>query len=142
MSRLTRIVAALPLLAATICAPGCTAADPDEIPAVPAAGTVTYRGQPLEAGTVQTLPERGRPATGKIEHGRFRLSTYAEGDGALPGRARVGVVSVQEVPSKSKKDSDPDIKYLVPEKYASPSSSGLQLEIPREGSTELRIEIP
>lgn len=52
------------------------------------------------------------------------------------------MVSVLEVPSKSGKESDPDIKYLVPQKYASPSNSGLQVEIPPEGNNELKIEIP
>jgi len=119
---------------------GCATSDPDQVAAVPASGTVTYKGQPVASGEIQFVPEKGRPAVGKIESGRFRMTTYSDGDGAIPGKAAVSVISTQEVPSK--KGGDPEIKYLVPERYASTSNSGILVEIPPAGNDSIKIDIP
>ena len=102
---------------AAIVLAGCGSGDSGGIPAVPAAGTITYDGKPVEKGTIQFLPEKGHQATGAIEGGKFTLSTYKDGDGAIPGKHGVGVSVTQDVPTK---DGDTTVKYLVPQKYADP----------------------
>src|SRR4051812_41271144 len=65
----------------------------------PVSGTVTYKGQPVEKGTVNFIPaapDKGREATGSISNGRFRLTTSTPDDGAMPGQYKV-TVQAQEV---------------------------------------------
>jgi hypothetical protein len=117
---------------------GCGGGD-GEVPAVPAAGTVTYQGKPVEKGTVYFLPEKGHPATGAIEGGKFTLTTYKEGDGAIPGKHGVGVAVTEAVPTK---DGDTAEKYVVPQKYADPGSSKISVDIPAGGKTDIVIDVP
>lgn len=113
--------------------------DPGAIPAVPAVGTVTYRGKPVEKGTIQTMPEKGRPAQGIIKDGHFILSTYRDEDGAVPGKHQVGVIATEEV---KKQGVESEARYVVPERYASPETSEIEVTIPPEGNTKIVIDIP
>jgi len=120
---------------------GCKGGNPYEVKTVPAAGTVTYQGKPLTKGSILFRPEdeNGRPASGTIsEDGRFTLTTFNEGDGAVPGKHLVGVVVTEET---MKKGGDTGIKYIVPEKYSIPSTSGVEAVVPPEGSRDLKVEI-
>lgn len=103
--------------------PGCGRGG--RIPAVPAGGTVSFRNRPLETGTITFVPASGRPAHGEIENGRFTMTTYSPGDGAVPGKHRVGVAS-----------------EAIPERYSVPTSSGLVLDVPPGGNTRIVIAIP
>jgi hypothetical protein len=118
---------------------GC-GSDPDFVSAVPAAGMVTFNGKPIETGTIGFIPEKGRPASGQIKDGQFILTTYDDGDGALPGKHRVMVTSTKQIPSKIK-GADPETVYLIPKMYASPSESYLTVEIPPEGNKKIEIKI-
>ncbi len=134
-----RLSSVIALVLGTLSVSACGgSADPDAIPAVPAAGTVTYQGKPLETGEIQFLPDKGRTATGTIEKGAFTMNTYGDGDGAIPGTHKVTVYSVKEVRLKG---GDSEAKYITPEKYASPDSSGLTLEIPSDGKTDIVIDL-
>ncbi|MBX6313673.1 MAG: hypothetical protein IRY99_12255 [Isosphaeraceae bacterium] len=129
------------LVLAIALAPGC-GGDPDAIPAVPAAGTVTYQGKPLPEGNIVFQPimeAKGRPASGTIKDGKFSLSTYGTDDGAIPGKHKVAVMATKEVPSK---EGDTATQYLIPEKYASPETSGIEIEIPPGGKKDIAIDIP
>jgi hypothetical protein len=66
---------------------------------VPVEGVVRLNGAPVAGATVSFLPEGGgRPAVGATNRdGRFRLTTFESGDGALPGRYRVVVTKVEPV---------------------------------------------
>jgi hypothetical protein len=127
--------------AATVSVLGCGKSDPDALPTVPAAGTVTYKGKPVESGSIQFVPTKGRPASGTIKDGNFILSTYKEEDGAIPGTHLVGVTSTKDIPSKNP-GADPKVVFLVPANFSDYSSSGLSVEVPAEGSVSLKIEIP
>jgi len=118
---------------------GCGEGDPDAIPAVPAAGTVNYQGKPVETGYVQFVPEKGRPASGTIQNGQFTLMTYEEGDGAIPGKHQVGITATKQVTIKGR--GEPVDVYIIPQRYANPSSSGVTVEVPAEGKKDIKIEI-
>ena len=62
----------------------------------PVSGTVSYKGKPLEKGTITFVPESpdGRGASGDIENGAFKLTTNTPGDGAFAGKYTVTVVDV------------------------------------------------
>lgn len=58
----------------------------------PVSGTVTVDGQPVAGGTITFYPEAGRSAMGKIEaDGSYKLTTFRDDDGALPGRHAVTI---------------------------------------------------
>jgi len=120
---------------------GCGSRDPDAVKAVPAAGTVTYKGNPVDTGTVGFEPEKGRAASGTIKDGRFVLSTYGDDDGAIPGKHRVAVVATKQTPGKNKKGDEGSTVFVIPQKYANPDTSELVVEIPPSGKTDLVIEL-
>jgi hypothetical protein len=119
--------------------PGC-GGDPNDVPPVPASGTVTYQGKPLETGTIQFVPEKGRPAIGKIEGGRFTLTTVKEGDGAAPGKHAVAVSSMKQT-APPQPGAEPETVSAIDAKYNSTGSSGLTAEIPAAGKTDIVIDI-
>ncbi len=116
---------------------GC-GGDSGELPAVPAAGTVSYQGKPVSKGTIHFQPEKGRPASGPIDGGKFTLTTYKEGDGAVAGKHLVAVEVTEEVKDK---DGDTTVKYVVPQKFANPTSSKITAEVPPGGKTDIVIDI-
>jgi hypothetical protein len=128
------------VVATAVAVSGCGDHDPYAVKTVSAAGTVTYQGKPVEKGTIEFQPmdAKGRPASGTIENGKFTLTTYREGDGAAPGEHTVAVVATEE---QKTKDGDTTIKYLIPEQYASPETSGVTVEVPPGGSSELQVDI-
>jgi hypothetical protein len=131
------LVLALTVVAAVS---GCGGGDPYAVKTVSAAGTATYQGKPVSKGTIlfQPVDEKGRPASGTIEDGKFTLTTYREGDGAVPGKHKVAVVVTEE---KKTKDGDTTVKYIIPERYASAETSGVEVEVPPGGSSDLRVDI-
>ena len=126
-----KITASLPWLTVLalgvgIGAAGC--ANSDGAAAVPVSGTVTYQQKPVAKGSVQFVPDVGRGAFGVIEDGKFTLSTYGNNDGAIPGKHKVAVIS-SEPDTKKRKDGDTSDKYLIPQRFASPESSGIKVGI-------------
>jgi hypothetical protein len=101
---------------------------------VPVSGQVLIDGQPVTAGSIQVVPDDARPAQGTIdEQGHFTLTTYEQGDGCVPGTHRVAVSATEMI-------GGDQVRYLVPQKYADFSSSGLTVTI--DGPTDdLRIEL-
>jgi hypothetical protein len=117
---------------------GCGGGDSGELPTVRVSGTLLVDGKPVSAGTVHFQPDKGPPATGIVKDGKFTLTTYKEGDGAIPGKNRVSVEVVTEVPTK---DGDTTSKSLIAPKFMNPDESGIQLEVPQAGYSNLQIDI-
>jgi hypothetical protein len=109
-------------------------------------GTVTLDGEPLEGAVVGFTPEGGgRPATGTTDaEGRFRLTTFDDGDGALPGRHLVTVAKVKDTAPGGGDRGTPEGKEMlsggpgfevetmeseVPQRYTNWETSGLQCEV-------------
>jgi hypothetical protein len=89
-------------------------------------GKVLLDDKPLATGSVVTLPQAGRGATGAITDGDFELSTFGD-DGALIGTHKVAVVANE--PSQSTDAEAPAGKSLVPQRYTNPATSGLTIEV-------------
>ena len=130
-----RVVAAIGL-AMTI---GCAADRRDVEPTYPVSGTVTFDGEPVEgAQVVFVAVGEGLGAVGTTDSsGRYSLTTFQAGDGALPGEYQVRITqfagAVAENPGS---DSDEDYvdpgrddawvpENLLPAHYADPGTSGL-----------------
>lgn len=135
------------LLAVALLLVGCRGgeAPPDTVRVT---GRVAYQGRPLSTGTISFQPAgetRGpanRPATGTLDgEGRYELSSFRSGDGAVPGEYRVVIVSLAEAPSID--DPDSAEVWAIPERYGNGATSGLTASVPADGSgaVELNFEL-
>jgi hypothetical protein len=114
---------------------GCGSSSHD-LETAPVMGKVTYNGKPLAKGTVVFVPEHGRGATGVIQaDGTFKLTTYADGDGAIIGTNKVGISAWQ-----SENVEGPN-KLLVPQRYTSPDSSGLTCDVKSGQKNEISLNL-
>lgn len=130
-------------LGALLFLPGC---GPDRPKTIDVHGFVTLDGDPVEGAAVLFSPAEGRPATGTTDaQGKFELQTFEPGDGAVEGNHRVAV-TLKNVTGVG---ADPDglsgevapggmqVTWIVPEKYSSPTTSGLTVEV--KSSLELPV---
>ncbi len=124
-------------LAASLAGAACGCGGPKDIhpETVPVQGKVTYKGAPVPQGTITFQSDSGQPATGKIQpDGTYRLSSFAEGDGAVPGHHRVMIVANDADPTKIP-GSSPGYKTpkdLVPAKYGKLDSSALDATVSKD----------
>lgn len=101
---------------------------------VSVAGTITIDGQPLTYGNVRFVPENDRPSYGKLDQeGRFKLTCFDGGDGAVIGPHRVQV-SASEIIGGSK------VRWHAPSVYADFRTSGLKVDVD-EPTSDLVIEL-
>lgn len=77
---------------------GITGCGSDNFPTAPASGTVICQGKPVSGGMVYFSPigtggksaVTGKPASGSVgDDGKFVLTTYQDGDGAVIGQHHV-----------------------------------------------------
>lgn len=83
-----------------------------------------------------------RPAQSAIgPDGSFELSTVLPGDGVLPGEYQVAVVATDQDGTLDPRKLKARPKSLIPEKYGDLNRSGLELTIPTDGATALKVEL-
>jgi hypothetical protein len=110
---------------------------------VPVHGKVTYNGQPVPKGTVTFQHDQGQAAVGEIkDDGTYQLTTFAQGDGALPGHHKVFIISNTADPTKMPGSSPgwTPPKDLIPKKYNSMQTSGLEATV-SDGKTDINFEL-
>jgi len=151
------VFAGLPFLLA-----GCGGEERPDL--VPVSGVVTYQGKPVVgAEVVFHNDDAPRAASGVTDaQGKFRLTSYEDFDGAVPGECIVTVAKVEtDAAINDANAEDPSAAYgegmmaaasgdmseiaknELPEKYADPSTSGLTVTIKKEGpndNIELKLE--
>lgn len=111
---------------ATIVLGGCTQSNLESV----VSGSVTLDGKAIGPGIVVFSPvTSGRPATGSVEaDGGYSLMTSRE-SGLSPGRYQVSL-SIREVPANVQRgDRPPPGRLLIPEKYETTATSGLEFEV-------------
>jgi hypothetical protein len=131
---------ALLLLVVGVC--GC-GNDATRQATVPVTGVVTYNGEPVEGAAVVFGAASGqdRPATGTTDaSGRFSLTTYEQGDGAIAGRFTVAISKTETVGGMTEDEEHAAIEAgqqvkpaetvdRLPEKYKDGIGSGLTAEV-------------
>lgn len=118
-------------------------------------GTVRYKGQPLAEGQILFDVAGARTAQGRIRDGAIvDVTSYATGDGAAVGLARIAVFATppsvslytrssqgpDEAPSATGTAPPAGGSSLIPVKYNDPETSGLTHEIGK-GVNTLAIEL-
>jgi hypothetical protein len=128
-------------LIGSVLALGCGQQDSNRPKTYPVTGMVTYKGQAVEGATVAYQPTAGKKgATGVTDAaGRYSLTTFTSGDGAVPGQYKVKIVKVKAAEGVAAADQDsedyvaptegqPEVgksENLLPANYADPNQSGL-----------------
>lgn len=113
---------------------GCSKSGPT---VVEVQGVVTYQGKPVPKGTVLFLPKPNtdgsfHPASGVIAgDGSYSMKAFPGRKGVVPGEYLVAVNAY------TGSLMDGDAVYLVPEKFASPVSSGLALVVMAEDASPI-----
>ncbi|TWU20788.1 hypothetical protein [Bythopirellula polymerisocia] len=110
---------------------GCSDGRPQR---VVVSGQVLIDDKPLAGGNIKFVPDGARPSMGTIdEEGHYKLTCFEVGDGAIPGKHRVEIVS-NEILSQTA------VRWCAPKKYASFLTSGLEVEI-SEPTDSLEIHL-
>jgi len=132
MQRLPSVAVLLTILFASVC--GCFRDGTSGVMTVPVTGIVRYQGKPLPRGSISfqpVQPAQGfpmRPASGTIdETGRYAMSTFAKGDGVIPGEYQVRIMSYETDPSPEMPASK--AVWIIPKRYGNPNESGLSITI-------------
>jgi len=106
-------------------------------------GTVTLNGQPAENVEVTFLPQTGRPATGVTDSaGKFELSTFKPGDGAMPGDQTVtlGEYYPPGKPPPMPRGNEP-LKSRFPPTYGDTVNSPLKAKVERGGKNDFQFDV-
>ena len=128
-----RVRAVLVALALAALCPAC--AKIGRKPVYPVRGQVLVKGRPAAQAQVTfhpveyAGPEAVRPVGHVDAQGRFRLTTYAEGDGAPEGEYRVTVQWFLATRARGGDDYQ-SVNYL-PARYARAETSGLRATVTR-----------
>jgi hypothetical protein len=119
----------------------------------PVEGVVLLDGKPLAGASVQLVPQgEGRDATAQTDaQGRFRVSTFRPGDGALPGTYKVVIsppigtpdptqyASADEAMAAAARPAPKPAGPPFPEKYTRPDQTPLTIQVPLD--KPLRLEL-
>ena len=97
-------------------------------------GKVTLDGKALTSGTVTFHPSgTGATSYGTLQSdGTFRVQSGTE-QGLAPGKYRVTVMAMAASPTPGPGNVEVVPKSLVPAKYTSPGTSGLEYTVPAGG---------
>jgi hypothetical protein len=127
------------LLTFAVAAMGCQKSGPE---LAPVSGKVNYQGKPLPFGTVVFLPESGRTSTGNIQpDGTFQMVTSGRGDGAAVGKNKVRIACYTNQDPAKKGPGGAGLagitpgEPLIPQKYLSCETSGVEVEV-RSGAND------
>ena len=118
---------------------------------VPASGTVTYENQPAAGATVTFMPvnKSGDARTASAitdDNGNFVIKTLTQ-EGLYPGEYSVMVQKIEDNTNNTEEDIKAGTatkgapKHLLPQKYASPSSTDIKVAIPAKGDKAIVIDL-
>jgi len=125
-----------PLLGAAMLAAICGCGGEGHPDLVPVTGKVTYQGQAVQGAQVMFMAAEASSEKRPAAHaqtdaeGRFRLMTFAPGDGAAAGSYKVLITKREEVPDPTQPDSPYKMtRDLLPVRYGNPKQSDLKAEV-------------
>ncbi len=121
---------------------GCKA---DNLPkTVPAEGIVTLDGNPVEGAIVVFIATQGNyNATGHTDaSGKFKMNAFDTKTGAVPGSYKVEISkTIMESATGKLGETDVNMKYGLPQKYSTFTTSGLSKDLAEPGDTNIKFEL-
>jgi hypothetical protein len=131
---------------------GCSSNNGQRPKVVRAGGVVHFNGQPLADAhvTFTNTTDKVSAYARTDANGKFTLTTFEQGDGAVPGLQQISVSKVEMIghadptvdrTTTTEKVADPQRRWLIPEHYGSPTTSGLTAEIAESGNKEIVLEL-
>lgn len=124
------------LIAVTFILTGCQG-NPDHQTTIPVTGVVTYKNAPVTSGTITFHPvaAEGNPAVSLIDdQGKFQLTTYSKGDGAVAGFHNVTIVVSPRLDGTNTGEAD-----VIPPAYNRAETTPLSLEVLPQGNNHFEI---
>lgn len=148
------------LMLASLILSGCGGAEVDPgFAVVPAQGVVMQNGAPLPNATISFIPAQqlapGYYGCGGVTdaEGKFTLTVGTQ-EGAVPGSYKVIVskltdksgnpldtASLEEGMDLEQLKMQGQVKEAIPPKFSNPNKSILAIDIPNDGSSDLKLEI-
>ncbi|MBW3542000.1 MAG: carboxypeptidase-like regulatory domain-containing protein [Planctomycetes bacterium] len=141
-------------------AAGCSGDEAERLDVVPVTGKVLYNDRPLPGAqvTFRCEEKNAPPAMGITgPDGTFQLTTYDDGDGAVPGEHLVTVAkyastggsgaggpeTMEEAAARAEKgiELEAESRSLIPEAYADPERSNLRETVKEDGENNFTIEL-
>ncbi len=142
------IWAVLPLAAAGLALPGCSASR-DDLPREPIAGTVLVDGKALSYGTIMFYPEARATRDGPVSSGAVIVKgsfSIPRDKGLIPGMYTISISAEKQRKRKDRTEREPSgatainrAEEHIPAKFN--SKSELEVEVKEGGIKDLRIEI-
>jgi hypothetical protein len=144
---------------------GCSQTGPDRPKTYPVSGKVTLNGEPVEGATVAFQAAKYSASGTTDASGTYKLTTFAAGDGAVPGEYKVAVTKLEggaapagaaggsgglasgdlaadyEAPKEVEGTAEPSPpKSQLPAKYANAETSGLTATV-GEGPNNIDFDL-
>jgi hypothetical protein len=138
-------------LASLLATVGCSSGGGDQWTAqrpktYPVQGVVRFKGKPVDGATVVfNSAEANRAAAGLTDsEGRFTLTTFDSGDGAVAGPQQVRISKVKTEQSSGNPEltvAPPKETHLLPAKYADFNTSGLTADVKPDGENHFDFDL-
>lgn len=124
---------------------GYTGCKKDNLPkTVPAEGVVTLDGSTVEGAIIVFIATQGNyNATGVTDaNGKFKMNAFDTKQGAVPGSYKVEInKTVMESATGKLGETDVNMKYGLPKKYSTFTTSGLAKDLGDQGDTSIKFEL-
>lgn len=105
----------------------------------PVTGQVTFKGKPLEHGSISFVAPKSRQVTGEIEDGDIvNVTTLSANDGIAVGDYGVAIIS-RDRSEKYKDSMTPP--SVIPTRYADIATSGLKATIEPKDENFLQFDL-
>jgi hypothetical protein len=104
-------------------------------------GKVSYKGKPVESGTVVFFPADGPVASGDLTpDGSFEVLNYAKGKDLSLGSFKIAVIAGMDQINLRSDDPSYRVEPTIPHKFTRQTSTPLEYEI-KEGPNEIVISL-
>ncbi|MFO0943237.1 MAG: carboxypeptidase-like regulatory domain-containing protein [Pirellulales bacterium] len=117
----------------------------DNLPkTVPAEGIVTLDGNPVEGATIVFIATQGNYNATAVSDasGKFKMNAFDTKTGAVPGSYKVQIdKTVMESATGKFGETDVNMKYGLPKKYSTFTTSGLSKDLGDQGDTAIKFEL-
>jgi hypothetical protein len=164
MSRTSLRVGGIVVLLGACLAIGCPKSGPARPKTYPVTGKVTLNGEAVEGATVSFQAAKNSASGTTDANGIYKLTTFAAGDGAVPGQYKVAITKFEggapsggaaagssgsasgELPADYKAPEEGGAqpaapKNVLPSKYADANASGLTATVTEGQNTAKDFEL-